>query len=329
VTAMGGRLIHRSVTGPLGRPVRAAFGLLGDAGASAVVETAQAAGLGLVPADKRDPRVTTTFGVGELMRAALAEGVREIIVGLGGSATNDGGAGAMQALGARFLDDQGEPLPSGGAALARLAHLDMTAFKFPRGQIRVIAASDVRNPLTGPDGASAVYGPQKGADADAVAELDAALAHFADIVRRDLGADVAALPGAGAAGGLGASLAGFLGAEFRPGIDVVLDAAGFETSASGADWVLTGEGRIDRQTLSGKTISGLLSRCRVLGIPVLAFGGRVDEDASVGLREQGLSGAVPLVSKTVTIQQALLSPARVLADAVTRTLSEFGRTARL
>ena len=320
VAMTGGRLIPRSVTGPLGEPVTALLGLLGEGRAAAVVETAQAAGIGLVPPRRRDPRRATTFGVGELIRAALEENAREIIIGLGGSATNDGGAGAMQALGVRFLDSSGRPLPPGGAALARLSRIDTDGFHFPAGRVAVVAASDVKNPLVGPDGASAVYGPQKGADAPCVAELDDALAHYAAVLRRDVGRDVAALPGAGAAGGLGAALLAFLGASLLPGIDVVLDAAGFEAQAKDAAWVLTGEGRIDGQTLSGKVISGLLTRCLALGVPVLAFGGSVDPSAAELLREQGLAQAVPLVAGSVTTEEALRQPGRVLEEAVARTI---------
>ena len=328
VAAAGGRMLHQTVTGPLGEPVTACYGLLdasfsplGQAGAAAVVEMAQAAGLGLVPHARRDPRLTTTFGVGQLLRAALAHPVRTLIVGLGGSATNDGGAGAMQALGVRFLDRLGQPLPFGGAALARLSRIDAEKFSFPAGQVEVIAASDVTNPLVGPDGASVVYGPQKGATASVAAALDDALAHYAAVIKRDVGPEVAGLPGAGAAGGLGAALSAFLGATFRPGIEVVLEAAGFEARAQGAAWVLTGEGRIDHQTLSGKTICGLLARCRALGLPVVAFGGSVDAAASALLQAQGLTQAVPLVTGSVTLQEALREPGRVLEEAVMQAMT--------
>lgn len=324
VTATGGRLVSRKVTGPLGESVDARFGLLGPGGHTAVVEMAEAAGLGLVPTDRRDPRRATTYGVGELLSAAAGAGVSEIIVGLGGSATNDGGAGAMQALGVHFLDAAGKDLPPGGAALARFARIDMASFHFPLDRITVTAASDVRNPLIGPNGASAVYGPQKGANPAMAAELDAALTHYAAIVRRDLGRDVAELPGAGAAGGLGAALAAFLNANFRAGIDVVLDAADFEAQARDADWVLTGEGRIDSQTLSGKAISGVLARCQTLGVPLIAFGGVVEADAIETLRRQGLTEAISLVSDAVAVEEAMREPARVLAEAVARRFSIQG-----
>lgn len=326
VAATRGRLVSCRVTGPLADPITASFGLLGPDETTAIVEMAQAAGLGLVPEERRDPRRTTTYGVGELLRSAVRTGARRIIVGLGGSATNDGGTGAMAALGVRFLDADEQPLPPGGAGLARLAHIDLSGFDFPTGRISVLAASDVRNPLTGPNGSSAVYGPQKGADAAMVAELDAALAHYGAILHRELGRDVARLPGAGAAGGLGAALAAFLNAEFRPGIDVVLDAVNFEAQAHDADWVLTGEGRLDRQTLSGKAISGLLARCRTLDLPILAFGGSVEAEAVHALQQQGLTQAISLVADSVTVEMSLQNPVGVLSDAVTRTLAGLRNT---
>ena len=233
----------------------------------------------------------------------------------------------MQALGARFLDAEGRSLAPGGAALIDLARIDLDDFVFPLGQVSVIAASDVRNPLIGPNGASAVYGPQKGANAAAVEELDAALTHYADIVRRDLGGDVADLAGAGAAGGLGAALAAFLKADFRSGIDVVMEAAEFERRAAGADLVITGEGRIDSQTLSGKLISGLLERCRALNLPLLAVGGSVDDSAVTALQAQGLRHAAALVGENVTLEQAKSNPSRYLADTVARTLEMLSELA--
>ena len=327
ISATSGRRVLLTVTGPLGEPVGASYGLLGPDESRAVVEMASASGLHHAPEDRRDPRTATTYGVGELVRAALSDGVSEIIVGLGGSATNDGGAGAMQALGARFLDAEGRSLAPGGAALIDLARIDLDDFVFPLGQVSVIAASDVRNPLIGPNGASAVYGPQKGANAAAVEELDAALTHYADIVRRDLGGDVADLAGAGAAGGLGAALAAFLKADFRSGIDVVMEAAEFERRAAGADLVITGEGRIDSQTLSGKLISGLLERCRALNLPLVAVGGSVDDSAVTALQAQGLRHAAALVGENVTLEQAKSDPARYLADTVALTLEMLSELA--
>lgn len=320
----GGDGLHTPlrVRGPLGTPVDAAFGLL-NAGRAAVVEMALAAGLGLTPPGERDPRRATTYGVGELLRAAAETGATEIIVGLGGSATNDGGVGALQALGVRFLDGDGRLLPSGigGGRLSDIAGVDASGLHFPVATVRVTLASDVTNPLFGPNGASAVYGPQKGADDGMVAELDAALAHFADIIKRDLGADVAHAPGAGAAGGLGYGLMAVLGAEMRSGIDLVLDTVGFEARAWDADWVWTGEGKIDAQTAQGKAITGVLARCAKLGgVPVIAFGGSVDEEASEDLIGHGLQAAIPIVSGPMTVAEAMRDGARLLEDAAARVM---------
>ncbi len=322
ILATGGSREALEVTGPLGEPFQAVWGRLGPDGTTAVVEMAAAAGLPLVPPDRRDPRHTTTWGVGELLRQAVGGGANRIIVGLGGSATNDGGAGAMQALGVRFLDAAGMSLPKPitGGDLASLAHVDATALHSLFAGVEVVIASDVTNPLLGPRGASAVYGPQKGADAAMVAELDAALAQYAAVLRRDLGRDVADLPGAGAAGGMGAGLMAFLNARMRSGIDLVLDAARFEEQAAGADWLLTGEGRIDAQTLAGKTISGVLRRCRPFGLPVLAFGGSVDDAAGELLADAGLRAAFPIVSGPMSLEDAMRDGGALLTQAVARVL---------
>ncbi len=325
VAATAGRWQAARVTGPRGEPVETAWGLLGPDGGTAVVEMAMAAGLTLVPAGQRDPHRTTTFGVGELLRLAGASGARRVVVGLGGSATNDGGAGAMQALGVRFLDAQGAPLPTplAGADLARLARIDATGLAFPP-DVEVVIASDVTNPLLGPTGASHVYGPQKGADAATVAALDAALAHYARVIYRDLGVDVADLPGAGAAGGLGAGLMAFLGARMHSGIDLVLDTVRFDEHLRHADWVLTGEGRIDAQTLHGKTIAGVLRRCRAASVPALAFGGSVDDAASDALAAQGLVAAFPIVPGPMSLEEAMRNGSSLLTSAVARVIGLLG-----
>ena len=321
LTATAGERVPLDVRGPLGTSVQAAFGYL-RAGKTAVVEMALASGLGLIPARERDPRRTTTYGVGQILLAAADAGAAEIIVGLGGSATNDGGAGALQAMGVRFLDGAGQTLsePLGGGDLIRVARIDVSTIRFPVGQVRVTLASDVINPLLGPNGASAIYGPQKGADNQAVAELDAALAHFSEVVKRDLGADMAEAAGAGAAGGLGYGLMAVLGAQTRSGIDLVLDTVGFDAQARDADWVWTGEGRIDRQTVQGKAIAGVLARCGTLGVPVLAFGGSVDEAAAEALMILGLRTAIPIVSGPMTVDEAMRDGARLLEAAAARVM---------
>lgn len=256
VDATGGTLLEATVTGPLGTPVHAQYGMLGD-GCTAVIEMAAASGIGYVDETTRDPRITTTYGVGELILDALDHGVTAFILGLGGSATNDGGAGMAQALGAHLLDAQGNELPFGGAALAGLAAIDVSDLDSRIAAASIRLASDVTNPLTGPQGASSVFGPQKGADASMVAELDAALHHYASIVARDFGRDVETVPGAGAAGGLGAGFLAFTGARMQSGVSLVAEATGLKTLAAGADWCFTGEGGIDSQTQYGKTPIGV------------------------------------------------------------------------
>lgn len=272
VAAASGELVEVAVEGPLGEPVKAVLGLI-ESGRTAVVELASASGLLLVPKDLRDPRVTSTFGFGQLLDAARRKGVRRIIAGIGGSATNDGGAGMAQALGFRLLDASGRDLPRGGAALAQLDRILLPAGDDWRG-VAVEVAVDVTNPLTGPEGATRVYGPQKGAGSEAVlAELDAALAHLAEVVARDLRREVAGLPGAGAAGGAGAGLVAFLGAELRRGAPLVVEAAGLDAALEGASAVFTGEGRVDAQTAFGKGPAEVLDRARRRGVPAVLLAG--------------------------------------------------------
>lgn len=306
VRATGGRLERRSVTGPLGDPVEASFGLFGDA---AVIEMAAASGLPLVPEHRRDPRITTTYGTGELIRAALDLGVKRIILGLGGSATNDGGAGMAQALGARLLDAQGQNLPHGGAALRRLDRLDLSGFADLSG-VRITVACDVDNPLVGPRGASAVFGPQKGATPAMVSELDDALAHWA----AKLPKPVADLPGAGAAGGLAAGLVSLCGAELHRGIDLVLEAVGFEERARGADLVITGEGRIDGQTLSGKVPYGVAKAAARVRAPTIALCGSIGPGAEA-LHDHGLHAVFSLVPGPMALEEAMARAPELLERA--------------
>lgn len=303
VRATSGEIRWASVHDPLGRPVRSFFGMLGD-GETAAIEMAAASGLTILSEDERNPLITTTYGTGELIRAALDAGARKVVIGIGGSATNDGGAGAMAALGARFLDANGDNLLPGGAALADLTSIDVSGFIFPTGEVRVEVACDVTNPLTGPAGASAVYGPQKGATQEMVAQLDAALANYAQVIAANLNKDIADMPGAGAAGGLGAGLAAFLDAELRSGIDMVLDAARFDEALRGADLVITGEGRIDEQTAYGKTIGGVLKRAVAAGVPVVAVAGSVASDVTA-LYDAGLTAALSITPGPMTLAEAM------------------------
>jgi glycerate 2-kinase len=285
VAALSGELRTVEVTGPLGEAVEAPFGLASSAGdAMGIVEMSRASGLELVPENRRDPKVTTTRGTGELILAACRAGARRVVVCIGGSATNDGGSGMAQALGVRLVDGGGRDLPPGGAALQRLDRIDIGRLAPELRRARFLVASDVDNPLVGPEGASAVYGPQKGATPQDVELLDRALTHYAEVVRRDVGVDVRDVPGAGAAGGLGAALIAFLRADLRPGVEVVMEAVEFRKRMSGVDLVITGEGKLDKQSLRGKTPAGVVAAARELGVPVAIVCGQATitpEDAAV------------------------------------------------
>ncbi len=278
VAATNGRLAEEEVCGPLGRKVRAFYGITGD-GTTAVIEMAAASGLTLVRREERDPRRATSFGTGELIRAALDQGCRRFIIGIGGSATNDGGAGLIQALGGRLLDKEGKELPLGGAYLAHLERIDLTALDPRLKESRFLIACDVDNPLLGERGASAVYGPQKGATPQMVKELDRALARYAEVIKRDLDKDVANVPGSGAAGGLGAGLMAFLDATLHRGVDLVIEAVGLADKVKSADLVITGEGSVDGQTVYGKTPVGVARVAKSFNKPVVAVAGTIGAGA--------------------------------------------------
>lgn len=311
VDATGGRLISAHVTGPLGEPVTATYGILGD-GATAVIEMAEAAGLHLVGTTP-DPLRATTRGVGELILDALGRGVERIIVGLGGSATNDGGAGMAQALGVRLFDADGRNLPVGGAALADLARIDCTGLDPRVTRAPIVLASDVTNPLTGPDGASAVFGPQKGATPAMVEQLDRALGHYAAVVRRDTGRSVDAIPGAGAAGGLGTGFLAFTDATMRSGIDLVIETVGLKERSVGADYCFTGEGCVDGQTQYGKTPMGVARAVHEVApaCHVIALAGSIGEDAEQ-LNALGFAAIFGIQPGAVSLQEALAGASRNL-----------------
>jgi len=276
VSAADGSFFEVRVRGPVGDEVEARYGLIDSEGLTiAVVEMAAASGLALVPREGRDPRVATTYGTGELIRHALDRGAQKLLVGVGGSATNDGGAGMACALGARFVDADGEELPPGGAALAHLDRVDLSGLDARLGDVEVVVASDVENPLLGVDGASAVYGPQKGATPEMVEDLDSALCHFADVVEDAVGRRLRDEPGTGAAGGLGFGLMALCGAQLRPGVELALDSLEADRVIQGASLVLTAEGMLDSQTLAGKLPVGVARRARRHGVPVVAVGGAV------------------------------------------------------
>lgn len=302
VQATGGRIVACIVTGPLGAPIDAFYGVLGD-GETAVVETAAASGLQCIPREQRDPRITTTRGTGELIRHAMSAGARKLIVGLGGSGTNDLGAGMAQALGYQLLDARGDALAAGGGALARL-HRIVAPDDRPWERVEVRVACDVDNPLTGPRGASHVYGPQKGASPEDVDALDAALAHAASIIARDLGVSIEALPGAGAAGGLGGGVVAFLGARLERGAALMAEACGLEQSIADADLVFTAEGRLDSQSLHGKTPVGVAAVSQRHGVPCIALAGALGEGYQ-GAYAHGITAVFSISHGPATLDQAL------------------------
>jgi glycerate kinase len=313
VAATGGRIVSVRVTGPLGEPVDSFFGILGD-GETAVIEMAAAAGLPLVPPEKRNPMVTTTYGVGELMRAALDAGCRRLIIGIGGSATNDGGAGMAQALGVRLLDEQGNEIGFGGGALERLARLDLSDFDRRVWDAEILVACDVTNPLTGPNGASAVYGPQKGATPEMVRQLDANLRHYAAVLQRDLGVEVETVAGAGAAGGLGAGLLAFCRAQLRRGVELVIHAVRLPERVQKADLVITGEGCLDFQTGFGKVPHGVAQVAKRYGKSVIALVGQLGEGAE-RCRQWGIDACFPILSKPMSEQEAMANAIPLLRRA--------------
>ncbi|WP_434776513.1 glycerate kinase [Pseudomonas oryzihabitans] len=325
LAATDGEVREAQVTGPLGEAVTARWGWLAEQ-RTAFVEMASASGLELVPKARRDVRVATSRGTGELLQAALDAGAERLVLAIGGSATNDGGAGLLQALGARLLDAQGQALAPGGAALANLVSIDLAALHPRLAEVAVVIAADVDNPLCGPQGASHVFGPQKGASPEQVQELDGALAHFATITAATLGRDVREQPGAGAAGGVGFAALAFLGATFRPGIEVVADLVGLKEALTGADLALTGEGRLDGQTLRGKTPAGVLRLAQRQGVPVVAVAGSLGEGYDA-LYEQGLTAAFSLVPGPLSLDEAL-AQAEVLLERTARDIGRLWRTAR-
>ena len=316
VTATQGQFRQTPVIGPLGQPVTAQWGILGD-GKTAVIEMAAASGLPLLTPEQRNPRLTTTFGTGELLRAALDAGLRKIIIGIGGSATNDGGVGMAQALGIRFMGDDGAELPYGGAALARLKQIDLSGVDPRLRNAEITVACDVDNPLCGPRGASAVFGPQKGATPDIVAELDAALAHFAEVATQATGRQAADQPGAGAAGGLGAAMLFFTPAQLRPGVDIVLDAVRFAEVVKGAAFVITGEGRTDFQTAFGKAPVGVAKVAKQSKVPVFCVSGALGEGTDT-LLSHGIDALLSICDKPMTLEEAMNTGENLIEAATAR-----------
>ncbi|WP_312385003.1 glycerate kinase [Atlantibacter subterraneus] len=310
VAATQGRIVNLRVTGPLGEPVDAFYGLSGDE-QQAFIEMAAASGLESVPPARRDPRITTSWGTGELIRHALDAGVRHIIIGLGGSATNDGGAGMVQALGAQLLDQQGDPLGFGGDALSQLARIDISQLDKRLAECRIEAACDVTNPLTGEEGATAIFGPQKGATPEMIKQLDNALTHYGQIIERDLDKSVMTLKGGGAAGGMGVALYAFCGADLRQGIEIVTEALALDAAVRDADLVITGEGRIDSQSIHGKVPIGVARVAKRYAIPVIGIAGSLTADVEV-VYDHGLDAIFSVIPRICTLDEALENAAENL-----------------
>ncbi len=317
VQSAGGFFKVERVQNPRGESVEARWGILPDG--KAVIEMAQAAGLSLIAPQNRDTATASTYGVGQLIKAALRAGCREILVALGGSATTDGGAGALAALGAYLRDERDVILPPGGAALSRLASIDLKWLDPKLARANFSLLCDVTNPLCGENGAAQIYAPQKGADAADALRLDAALLHFSRLAREKTGADCALLPGAGAAGGLAFGLMAFCGAQVQSGIEAVMEAADFAAKLRGADLVLTGEGALDAQTLRGKVVAGVGRAAKLQGVPVLAFGGRV-QLSGAELDELGVLSAFSLADGPRDLAFCIENAAPLLTDATERAL---------
>ena len=316
VDATGGQILTAQVLDPLGNSINAQYGVLGD-GVTAVIEMAAASGLTLVPLDKRDPRVTTTYGTGEFIQAALAHGCRKLIIGIGGSATNDGGAGMAQALGAKLLTASGEQIEPGGGSLAALSSIDLSKLDPRIAETETVVACDVNNPLTGEQGASHVYGPQKGATPEMIEVLDANLAHFDGILQRDLNKSVGNASGAGAAGGLGAGLMAFLNASLKSGIEIVTEATQLSKRLAGADLVITGEGQINFQTVFGKTPVGVAKVAKTHNTPVIAIAGSIADDSN-GVYDAGIDAMIDIVTEPMSLETAIENATTLIETAAER-----------
>jgi len=302
VTATGGEILREKVTGPLGDEVLASYGILGGM-KTAVIEMAEASGLTLVPENKRNPLITTTYGTGQLIKAALDQGCKKMIIGIGGSATNDGGAGMVQALGVRLLDREGKEIGFGGGELKKISRIDISNLDNRLSETEVLIASDVSNPLCGPRGAARIYGPQKGATPEIIEELDKSLAHFAETIKRDLNKDVKDMPGAGAAGGLGAGLMAFLDAELKPGIEIMIEIVKLEQAIKDTDLVITGEGKIDSQTIYGKAPIGVAKIAKKYNVPVIAVAAIISDDADI-VYQHGIDNLIKVSEPPMSLNES-------------------------
>ncbi|MDF2532837.1 MAG: glxK [Clostridia bacterium] len=318
VDATKGKIINVLVKGPLLQEVDAFYGILGD-GRTAVIEMAAASGLPLVPEDQRNPMITTTYGTGELIKHALDMGCREIIIGIGGSATNDGGVGMATALGVKFLDQEGKDIGHGGGSLSKLHRIDISEMDKRIKDCKIIVACDVDNPLCGPRGATYIFGPQKGAKGDMLEILDNNLEHYAKVIKTNFDIDIKNCPGAGAAGGLGGGLMAFMDAKLQKGIDIVIEAVKLEQYMRGADLVITGEGMMDYQTQYGKTPYGVAKTAKKYNVPVVALVGQIGKNANV-LYEMGIDSIFSIVEGVTTLESAIADCSRLMQDAAERVM---------
>ena len=314
VNVTGGEILREKVTGPLGGEVLASYGILGDK-KSAVIEMAEASGLTLVPENQRNPLITTTYGTGQLIKAALDQECRKMIIGIGGSATNDGGAGMLQALGVKLLNQEGKEVGFGGGELKKIFRIDTKYLDNRLSETKVLIASDVSNPLCGPQGASRIYGPQKGATPEIIEELDKSLSYFAELIKRDLNKDVKDIPGAGAAGGLGASLMAFLDAELRPGIEIMIEAVKLEQAIKDADLVITGEGKIDSQTIYGKAPIGVAKIAKKYNIPVVAVAAIIGEDADI-VYQYGINTLIKISEPPMSLSESKYNKSILIKNSI-------------
>jgi len=318
VNATRGKILEEKVIGPLGDEVLASYGILADK-KTAVIEMAAASGLTLVPEGKRNPLITTTYGTGQLIKAALDKGCRKMIIGIGGSATNDGGAGMVQALGVKLLDQEGEEIGFGGGELKKIIRIDISCLDNRLSNTKVLVASDVNNPLCGPKGASRIYGPQKGATPEVIEELDKSLAHFAELIKRDLYKDIKDVPGAGAAGGLGSSLMTFLNAELRPGIEIIIEVVKLEQAIKDADLVITGEGKIDSQTIYGKAPIGVAKIAKKYTIPVIAVAAIIGDDADI-VHQYGISSLISVSGQPMRLDEPLPNKVLLIKNSIKQSM---------
>ena len=318
VESSQGKINLIKVTGPLGEQQNSAWGALGR-NKTAIIEMARSSGLALVPINKLNPLISTTYGLGEVILDALDQGYRDFIIGIGGSATNDAGAGMAQALGAKLLDSNGNELPFGGESLSKLNSINIDGIDTRIKESNFAIACDVNNPLTGPEGASAIYGPQKGATPEMVNTLDQALTNFAEIVEKDLGIKINDVEGSGAAGGLGGGLIAFLNGKLRKGVDIVLDFVDINKALTNTNLVITGEGQLDFQTIYNKAPIGVARRAKHLGIPVIAISGSLGKNFSV-VHEHGIDAASSIVSKPMTLEEASKNAPELISTATEQAL---------